>query len=363
MEDDALATRLKALVGQDSHLTSLVEDGYAIIDNAFQEDHAKALRQEIIDLESQNFFEPNKVQFNLPGRNEPIIATKPGVFEIDLHDQNKRSAAPHFARLFHGEAFSSSLQPVEEALAIKSNSQKTPVRLQAGPNGKTIKLQINRGGAFPIHYDNPGRPNKRRWTCLLYLNPGWTKGDGGEVVLVPFGQPGTGVTVEPLFNRLLVFRSDLLLHRVLTASKKRFCFTVWQDAVVDDINVDADVFLKQKHLSLDVEEFIALMKRSPLQRTISRAVYAEVYEDSLLMCFNGNKKALSSDIACLDEGSRYMLAAHRAQTKALMKNGALSGLLQKLRQYITRPVKDDEGTKDAATVERTPSQTTSTATN
>ena len=42
------------------------------------------------------------------------------------------------------------------------------------------------GGCFPLHYDNPGPPNKRALTCLLYLNPNWEDGDGGEVCLTPF---------------------------------------------------------------------------------------------------------------------------------------------------------------------------------
>lgn len=41
--------------------------------------------------------------------------------------------------------------------------------------GRALKVQRNGGGGacFPFHYDNPGRPNKRRLTCLLYLNPEW----------------------------------------------------------------------------------------------------------------------------------------------------------------------------------------------
>ena len=50
--------------------------------------------------------------------------------------------------------------------------------LLPGTQSSTVKLQINdgRGGCFPWHYDNPSKPNKRRVTCLLYLNKDWKQG-------------------------------------------------------------------------------------------------------------------------------------------------------------------------------------------
>ena len=47
--------------------------------------------------------------------------------------------------------------------------------LKGGMGGRALKVQRNGGGggSFACHYDNPGRPNKRRLTCLLYLNPQW----------------------------------------------------------------------------------------------------------------------------------------------------------------------------------------------
>lgn len=57
------------------------------------------------------------------------------------------------------------------------------------------------GGCFPLHYDNPGPPNKRALTCLLYLNPHWKEGDGGEVCLTPFLQKEKAIA--PLLDRLV----------------------------------------------------------------------------------------------------------------------------------------------------------------
>lgn len=89
----------------------------------------------------------------------------------------------------------------------------------------TLKVQHNRGGGacFPWHYDNNGPPNRRQLTCVVYLNPAWRAGDGGELALLPFLR-GAPVRVAPRMDRAVFFRSDAMLHRVEPARKERFCF-------------------------------------------------------------------------------------------------------------------------------------------
>ena len=53
------------------------------------------------------------------------------------------------------------------------------------------------GGCFPLHYDNAGPPSKRRLTCLVYLNPGWADGDGGELQLAPWLRPPVAFQRSP----------------------------------------------------------------------------------------------------------------------------------------------------------------------
>lgn len=155
------------------------------------------------------------------------------------------------------------------------------LELEAGLKAKTVKLQRNGGGAFPCHYDNAGRPSRRSITCLVYLNPDWEEGHGGELVLHPFLQPK--VVISPLMGRAVFFRSDLLLHSVRPAAAERFCFTIWFDGAT---NGAEDVSLTAKWLQTDPES-IQLLKHSPVQRALSRAVYAEEYEASLLDCMLG----------------------------------------------------------------------------
>ena len=67
------------------------------------------------------------------------------------------------------------------------------------------------GSCFPLHYDSDESVDSRRVTAILYLNPDWQDGDGGELKLYPW--PHKPVAVKPLHNRLLLFSTCRMLHR------------------------------------------------------------------------------------------------------------------------------------------------------
>jgi hypothetical protein len=48
----------------------------------------------------------------------------------------------------------------------------------------------------------------RRLNVLVYLNPGWTDADGGELQLFAPGSAEPSVEIAPVFGRLVVFRTD-----------------------------------------------------------------------------------------------------------------------------------------------------------
>jgi len=178
-----------------------------------------------------------------------------------------------------------------------------------------IKLQINAGGgSFPLHYDNPGPPNKRSLTCIVYLNPNWTEGDGGEIVLWPFlDKP---MVIPPLHRRAVLFYSDCILHKVLPSNKRRMCFTMWCNG--KNVNAKQDVMLSKDHLQFaSYDEAQLFFSSSPLQRVISRAVYSEEYIESLLLCLvtSDDKKGTESGI---EEDKNYELTKqHESNVMAI----------------------------------------------
>ncbi|EGD75092.1 EGL-Nine protein [Salpingoeca rosetta] len=365
-------------------LAEVEERGFAVVDDAWPAAQVAQLRNEIEALHAADCMEPNQVQFATG--SGPIRLTKPGIFEADMHHDQRRQACPGFDQLFHTVAelqsclatrFDVALEPdarppaapctaATEVPATSTNATHSSTTQERGtankvtkhtesaegeqskdPDNKnardptaatdddarssgeqqeqlqknqqfstfTLKLQYNdgTGGCFPYHYDNPAPPNKRLLTVLVYLNANWQQGDGGELMLAPFlGKPQV---IPPLENRTVIFRSDRILHRVLKASKPRACFTLWLDGA--NTNTDDVVFLREKHLT---PAFVPELVRSPLQRTLSRAVYEEEYERSLRECFGANPR-----------DTKYAVALHRAHLKQTLANDKLRQFVQHLK--------------------------------
>lgn len=300
-----------------------------MVDNALGEGVANSLRSELDSLRQvDGAMKSNATAFGAGGRH----FAKPHVYEFDMlaaDEHGKGVEAEVASRL---GLFKKLFEHASTALVDRLNSTSTTLHLARGLSGTTLKLQYNEGGGgcFPLHYDNPGPPNRRKVTCLVYLNPKWTDGDGGELVLQQFG--GETVVIPPLHDRMVLFFSDRILHRVLPSHKPRYCFTVWIDGVEGSVNTDDDVMLRAKHLRVgealsqrqdtdpareQVAAIAMRLRNSPLQRALSRSVYREAYERSL--------------VECQGEGAPCMVEAHRSAVCAAESSPALSQVIEDLR--------------------------------
>ena len=105
-----------------------------------------------------------------------------------------------------------------------------PAELASATKRSKMMLTCYPGGGarYTRHCDNANR-NGRRLTAILYLNPAWRDGDGGELrVFGPGASEDVVATVSPLSNRLLIFWSDARApHEVLPAHAERFAATIW----------------------------------------------------------------------------------------------------------------------------------------
>ena len=63
-------------------------------------------------------------------------------------------------------------------------------------------------------------------TAIFYLNKGWSPKDGGQLRLYPFPKTKS-VDIDPIHDRMVLFSSRTMLHRVLPSHKERYCFTIW----------------------------------------------------------------------------------------------------------------------------------------
>lgn len=272
-----------------------------MVDGFLGAEWCRALRAEVQFLVDHGLMKPNETQFG--GKR----FTKPHIFECDMHDEEIRSNLPELSLMFHQS-------DLRKALA----AHLPDLDLCYGDCGHVLKLQHNtgQGGCFPCHFDNPGRPNKRRLTCLYYMNVGWTSGDGGEIVLIPFLEDQ--LTIPPLADRLLIFRSDTMLHLVKPSLRERFALTWWLDGEGTNTSDDLQLRLTQSDMA-DLRSWAKSLRNDPVQRLLSRAVYDEEYEASLVACMQGS------------DGCGEMVAGHRAQVERQRAHPSLKLLIDALR--------------------------------
>lgn len=293
-------------------------DGYTVLDqqpfpDAVAKEFLREIRHCFHDIPGGKT--QNEVEFLTA--DGPVKLAKPHIYECDLYNTQIRKQLPLFDSLFEGQ-----LGEVVELLRDKVDCCEDLQPCESADlasRSVTLKLQMNEGGAFPWHYDNPGKPNKRRLTIAVYLTEDWTPEMAGELQLMSF--LGRCVTIPPQFCTLVLFKSDTTLHRVRpivsAVGSVRYCFTIWFDGA--QTNSDDDLFLKMHHLE---ESAIPFLRRSAVQRTLSRAVYQMEYEESLADCFGEDTQAL-----------RISLREHHAHLRQLLQHEKVCTFLEVLRDY------------------------------
>lgn len=320
-ELDSIGEVLKQRLGDGSELKL---NGFVVLDDFFDRSFAKLLVEEMNIAQDKGLFQQHKFSFKLSEVHK--VFEKPNIYERDLYSEDSRKGFGAFQELFvRGcKNISKALNQVIPELGLVEDST---------GDHFTIKLQLNKGAGacFPFHYDNPGPDNKRKITFLVYLNEFWEEGDGGEIQLMPFLLSSQPETIAPLFNRVVIFYSDKMLHRVLPSFKERMCFTIWLDAVEGNVNTELDTFLKVKHLEMlehgskeEMHEVVRLLRETGLQRTVARSIYAKEFEKSLYESLAPD--SLEHDKMALN----VMLKAHFLQVKAQRENPSLLSFLEKL---------------------------------
>lgn len=84
-----------------------------------------------------------------------------------------------------------------------------------------------KGGHYAKHLDQFRGRNNRLISCVLYLNPDWRPGDGGELQLYDSTGTHERLHISPIMNRMIFFRSDAVWHAVLPTSAPRKSLTGW----------------------------------------------------------------------------------------------------------------------------------------
>lgn len=80
------------------------------------------------------------------------------------------------------------------------------------------------GTFYKRHLDQFKKEDHRKLSVICYLNSDWKESDGGQLRIYLENEPKD---VLPLAGRLVCFRSDLLEHEVLPATRERLSITGW----------------------------------------------------------------------------------------------------------------------------------------
>jgi SM-20-related protein len=85
------------------------------------------------------------------------------------------------------------------------------------------------GAFYKPHLDRHAGTNDRIVTVILYLNPDWQPGDGGELKIWTSaeGRDGAFQLIEPRLGTMVCFLSGEFWHEVLPAVKTRMSITGW----------------------------------------------------------------------------------------------------------------------------------------
>ncbi len=88
------------------------------------------------------------------------------------------------------------------------------------------------GAFYARHYDafrgdTFHEKANRVLSLVLYLNPNWQAGDGGELVLYRDNDDQQGITVQPSWATLVTFLSEECPHEVLPTNSDRYAIAGW----------------------------------------------------------------------------------------------------------------------------------------
>jgi SM-20-related protein len=85
------------------------------------------------------------------------------------------------------------------------------------------------GAFYTAHLDRHAGTNDRIVTTILYLNPNWQPGDGGELKLwtTAGDKAGAFILIEPRMGTMVCFMAGDFWHEVMPTKKTRMSITGW----------------------------------------------------------------------------------------------------------------------------------------
>lgn len=184
-----------------SWIDKLAEQDYLIIDNFFNE-------EELIQI--NNFFNAqieadNLVKAGIGATNYKIIEDVRGDFIYWLNEARDTTFSEFFKR-------------IKEITFLLNRYCYLSI------SGNEFHMALYPKGAhYDRHLDQFKERNNRLISVVFYLNENWKQGDGGELKIYKEQE----IVIPPIYNRLVLFKSDVVEHEVLVTHVNRKSITGW----------------------------------------------------------------------------------------------------------------------------------------
>jgi 2OG-Fe(II) oxygenase superfamily len=207
--------------------TALSKDGYFTTTEFLESSMIQRLRDQCVALRDNGRFEPSWSEKIVHGT--AVRFDKEGVFACEPDGRDYDTAPDLIVYL------SVLLQTLP--LALNQQSPTRDMDLSNAAFNAKLAVTSPGGSTYPMHIDNPegiAAGDTRKLTCILYLNPDYQEGDGGELQIVL--APDRTVDLTPQGGRLVAFWSDEVPHQVLPTAPHadkndtrydRYALTIW----------------------------------------------------------------------------------------------------------------------------------------
>jgi Rps23 Pro-64 3,4-dihydroxylase Tpa1-like proline 4-hydroxylase len=229
---------------------SLMEQGYYTTQEPYSilpKNIIQIMRQQSILLRREGRFEPSWSEKIDSATGQVTRFDKQGVFACEP-DGRDYDAAPDLI-MYMSVLLQTLPQLLNDSFDMYEGnklheSSRMPFGLSVSSFNAKLAVTLPGGSSYPLHIDNPqglAVGDTRKLTCILYLNPDFEDGDGGELRI--YRGVKDHVDLTPDGGRMVLFWSDEIPHEVLPTSghtsaesleddscdrrKDRYALTIW----------------------------------------------------------------------------------------------------------------------------------------
>jgi SM-20-related protein len=183
---------------------SYIENQVGIADHFLQDRLAIDLRARLSSL-----YATNSLQTGGTGNDEGLVV-----------DTLRRSDLIYWLDREHGNACENEFLTLMDHFVAYLNST-----CYTGITGYEFHFTMYRPGAFyRRHLDQFRSDPSRKYSMIIYLNPNWITGDGGQLRIY---QKNSEYNISPTGGRGILFKSSELEHEVLVTNTLRIGITGW----------------------------------------------------------------------------------------------------------------------------------------